>query len=383
MKPKILIVDDQATIRNMIELMLSGENEQFDTITAESGKEACQLTHKIDPDLILMDWMMPGMSGIEVVKKLKSAEETKDIPILMVTWDPSLDKLSDAFEAGAADHLTKPINQQELLARINAALKESYYRKKLKKQKEKLAKEKERAERYAAALEKSNKALKEFNSIVSHDLKEPLRKIIFTSEEIKSQLKNKISTNEKKLVDKVSSTANRMNLLIKDLLSYSKLSTKDATFEKVDLNKTLENVKRDLEVRIKESKGKINIEKLPTINADPTQMQQLFQNLVGNALKFHKQNETPIINITVQKLNARYWEISIEDNGVGFDEKYIDRIFNPFQRLHSSSEFEGTGMGTAICQKIVERHGGTITANSAINKGSTFIVRLPQVPPVR
>ncbi|PCH68220.1 MAG: hypothetical protein COC01_04255 [Bacteroidetes bacterium] len=383
MKSKILVVDDQATIRNMIELMLSGEEEQFDTITAESGKEACQLTNKFDPDLILMDWMMPGMSGIEVVKKLKAAEETKDIPILMVTWDPSMDKLSDALEAGAVDHITKPINQQELLARINAALKESYYRKKLKKQAEKLAKEKEKAESYAAELKKCNKALKEFNSIVSHDLKEPLRKIIFTSEEIKSQLKNKISTSEKKLVDKVSATANRMNLLIKELLSYSKLSTNEITFENVDLNKTIESVNCDLEVRIKETKGTINIEKLPEISADPTQMQQLFQNLIGNALKFHKQNETPIINITANKLNARYWEILVKDNGVGFDEKYIDRIFNPFQRLHGSNEFEGTGMGTAICQKIVERHGGTITAKSTINEGSTFIIRLPQTQQIK
>lgn len=373
MKPKILIVDDQETVRNMILLMLAGKGEEtdFDTFTVNDGKAACDIAPKLYPDLILMDWMMPGMSGIEATKKLKAQEATKNIPILMVTWDHSAEKLQDALEAGAADHIKKPIDQTELIARVNAALKESYYKKQILEQKEKV-------ENYASQLEKKNEELKQFAAIVSHDLKEPLRKIIYSTDNLKKSLSKKLTESDIQNIEKIEHTANRMNSLIQDILSFSKVTTIHNQFEMVTLNYIVNEVLRDLEVRIKETHAIINLSELPSLESDKTLMRQLFQNLIGNALKFHKPGENPVINIKSKKLNDKFWEIEIQDNGIGFDEKYLDRIFNPFQRLHGSGQYEGNGMGTAICQKIVERHGGAITAKSIPNKGSSFIIRLPE-----
>ncbi|HEX2640569.1 MAG TPA: ATP-binding protein, partial [Pyrinomonadaceae bacterium] len=161
--------------------------------------------------------------------------------------------------------------------------------------------------------------------------------------------------------------------------------TKAQPFVKTDLDSIANDVIDDLEVRLQQTGGRVDVLELPTIEADPLQMRQLLQNLIGNALKFHRGGVAPIIKVsghlnTEGKKNRRsngLCEIRVEDNGIGFDEKYLDRIFTPFQRLHGRGEYEGTGIGLAVCRKIVERHGGTLTATSRSGEGSTFIVTLP------
>jgi len=243
MSYSILIVEDQQTILQILASMLSDEELDYSIISATNGKEACQLAIEKQPDLILMDWMMPVMSGLEAVKKLKSMQETKDIPVLMITWHKELEKLHEAFEAGSADYITKPIEKIELLARINSVLNESNYKKEILKQKEELLKEKEKVDHYAAELERSNNDLKEFASIVSHDLKEPLRKILYSGDKLKSQ-NGKV---ENEHTEKIISTANRMNTLIHDLLAYSKVNTSRSSFEKTNLNNIVNGVLSDLE----------------------------------------------------------------------------------------------------------------------------------------
>jgi signal transduction histidine kinase len=169
-----------------------------------------------------------------------------------------------------------------------------------------------------------------------------------------------------------------MQILISELLEYSRIGSSNPGVTRLNLKEVVEDVVSDLSVLIADKKGEIEISGLPEIEGSPTQMRQLFQNLIGNSLKYNE-SEKPSIRITCKPVNSEpFWEIRIEDNGIGFDERYLDKIFKPFHRLHGrNSKYEGTGMGLAICRKIVERHGGGIAAKSEIGKGSVFTVRLP------
>ncbi len=227
-------------------------------------------------------------------------------------------------------------------------------------------------------LEESNQALQDFASIASHDLKEPLRKVSSFGKMLQERLGNSMDDRTLDYLNRMINATGRMQALINSLLDYSRVSSRAEPFTKVDLYVLTEEVLSDLEERIARTGGKVCLSGLPTLEADPTQMRQLFQNLIGNGLKFHKQGETPLVFIRSCQMNDREVRISIEDNGIGFDESEVDHIFAPFRRLHGrSSPYEGTGMGLAICKKIVERHGGTITCKSTPGEGSTFCVHLP------
>jgi two-component system, LuxR family, sensor kinase FixL len=238
------------------------------------------------------------------------------------------------------------------------------------------------------ALERSNKELEQFASVASHDLQEPLRKIQTFGDQLKTKSGPLLDDESRKYLDRMLVAADRSQVLINDLLSLSRVSTQAQPFTRVDLNKLMRNVVSDLEVRLEETGGKVEIEDLMVIEADATQMRQLFQNLIVNSLKFRSPDKKPRIKISSQVIeNKRRLEIPgqpsslcqvfVKDNGIGFDEKYLNRIFQPFQRLHSQQEYEGTGIGLSICRRIAERHGGDITAKSRPEHGATFIVTLP------
>ncbi len=238
---------------------------------------------------------------------------------------------------------------------------------------------------YARDLERSNKDLMDFANIASHDLQEPLRKIQIFGDLLKSRYADEIDTRGLSYVDHMRNSADRMQKFLIGLLTYSRISTQGQPFTKVNLNEVVEAVLLDLQLKIEQKAAIVDVGQLPTINADPTQMHQLFQNLLSNALKFQNGNQVPKIAIHAEKSilpeqsgsgDQITWQLSITDNGIGFDEKYLDRIFLPFQRLHGRNEYEGTGMGLAICRKIVERHRGRFTARSAPGKGSTFIITM-------
>ncbi len=229
---------------------------------------------------------------------------------------------------------------------------------------------------YSKKLEISNQELQDFASVAAHDLQEPLRKIQTFSDRVKLKAKDSISPEAYDYLDRVQASAKRMQILINDLLTYSRVTTKANPFSQVSLNKIVNQVKSDLEVRIEQTAGTVNISNLPDIDADPTQMHQLFQNLISNALKFHKPDCPPIVTISAN-VNETLCEIKIADNGIGFEQKYADRIFTIFQRLHGRHEYEGTGIGLAVCRKIIDRHGGRIAAQSELGSGSTFIISLP------
>ncbi|MBD2294022.1 PAS domain-containing protein [Anabaena sphaerica FACHB-251] len=235
-------------------------------------------------------------------------------------------------------------------------------------------------------LARSNEELQQFAFIASHDLQEPLRKIKTFGERLQVTCGESLSEQGRDYLQRMQNAVLRMQTLIEDLLTLSRVTTRAQPFVSVNLTQIAQEVLSDLEVRIQQTEGQIEIGELSIIQADPLQMRQLLQNLIGNALKFCRQNQPPKIKIYGQVLNNHiddlsvgnaYYQIIVEDNGIGFAEKYLDRIFNVFQRLHGRSEYEGTGIGLAICRKITERHHGTITAQSQPGQGAKFIITLP------
>jgi signal transduction histidine kinase len=235
-------------------------------------------------------------------------------------------------------------------------------------------------------LQQSNAELQDFAYVASHDLQEPLRKILSFGDRLQARCGEALSEQGRHYLERMQNAAQRMQTLITDLLTFSRVTTKAQPFVSVNLARVAHDVVVDLEVRLEQTGGRVDIGELPTIEADPLQMRQLFQNLIGNALKFHRPEAAPVVSVQSRPLpsappaDRERYQIIIADNGIGFDEKYLDRIFNVFQRLHSRSNYEGTGIGLAICRKIVERHGGSITATSTLGQGAAFIVTLPVDP---
>ena len=233
-------------------------------------------------------------------------------------------------------------------------------------------------QRFTARLEKSNRELEDFARIASHDLQEPLRKVQAFGDRLKNKFSQDLPEQGRDYVERMQNATTRMQDLINDLLTFSRVTTKANPFTRVDLSELIQEALTDLEVRIEETHGRVEVSNLPTLDADATQMRQLFQNLIGNALKYHRPEEPPVVRIDAQPIDdGRAYRLTFADNGIGFDPKFAQRIFAMFQRLHGRESYEGTGVGLAVCRKIVERHGGQITADSTPGQGSLFTVVLP------
>ncbi|MBN1850144.1 MAG: PAS domain S-box protein [Deltaproteobacteria bacterium] len=251
----------------------------------------------------------------------------------------------------------------------------------------------EQLDMYLKRLEESNKELQEFAFVTSHDLHEPLRKIQTFGTQLLDKHAENLDRQGLDYLTRMVNASTRMRTLIDALLNYSRLSTREMPYESVSLMEVMNVVLSNLETRIKETDALIDVGELPVIEADRQQMIQLLQNLIGNALKFSKEDVPPIIKVYSKHIKPKKaqrrkhdtpresWEVYVEDNGIGFDEKYVSRIFQPFQRLHGRSEYDGVGMGLAICRKIIERHQGMIKAKSARGKGSVFVITLPVKQP--
>ena len=247
---------------------------------------------------------------------------------------------------------------------------------------------------YTLELKRSNEDLEQFAYVASHDLQEPLRKIRSFGDRLVSKYQEKLDDTGQHYIERMQVASQRMQSLIEDLLAFSRITRSSELPGKVDINQLMEEVLDDLSDQVTREQAKVEVEKVPPILGVKGQMHRLFQNLVSNAIKFRKPEESPLIKITGEKISALqltqeynfsprykfYVKITVSDNGIGFDKKYSDQIFNVFQRLHGKNEFEGTGIGLAICKKIVSHHGGIISAQSTEGLGSDFILILPAVP---
>jgi PAS domain S-box-containing protein len=224
-------------------------------------------------------------------------------------------------------------------------------------------------------LERSNKELEQFAYVASHDLQEPLRMVSSYTQLLERRYKDKLDADAKEFIAYAVDGATRMQRLIQDLLTYSRVSSKGKPLNPTDCNAVLAQVRINLSVAIEENSARVTHDELPIVMADETQLVQLFQNLIGNAIKFHSE-ESPRIHVSAEK-NEKEWIFSVRDNGKGIDPQYHERIFVIFQRLQGKGEYPGTGIGLAICKHIIERHAGRIWVESELGKGSTFYFTIP------
>ncbi len=409
MHPKILLVDDRED--NLLAIETIFEPDAYRFVKAKSGRDALKiLLHEFDFALILMDVKMPNLNGFETASLIYAREKLKHIPIIFITANNFGDEnLYRGYQAGAIDYIYKPIKPEVLRAKVSVLI--DLYRKnrQLLAQEQRLVtinkslemeiKERKASEEKVkhlnrqlleniASLEQANKELDRFAFMASHDLQEPLRKIRMFSDRLGTKHGHTLDEDGRTNIHRIHKAAERMQNLITDILTFSKISIDSDSFVYTDINVLVDEVVSDLDEMIKEKNGRVLVDKLPFLIVNPSLIKPLFHNLIENALKYSKQNTLPVVRITSEinaQLNGttrhenspKYCRIFIEDNGIGFDQKYAEEIFGMFKRLHHSSEFHGTGIGLALCKKIVEQHDGYISARGKVNKGSTFIVSLP------
>ncbi|MGA2241014.1 MAG: PAS domain-containing protein [Verrucomicrobiota bacterium] len=245
----------------------------------------------------------------------------------------------------------------------------------------------EKLQQFAHQLERSNRELQDFAYVASHDLQEPLRKVVVFGERLGEKNADKFDPESKDYLERMQNAAGRMQNLINSLLTFSRVTTKAQPFAPINLAEVAAAVVEDLEGRIEQVKGRVEVGALPVIDAEPVQMRQLLQNLIGNALKFRRPEEPPVVKVNAEIIpdpntpEKKLCRLTVSDNCIGFEEKYAERIFQVFQRLHTRNEYEGTGMGLAIVKKIALYHGGDVVAKSKPGEGSTFILTVPVAHP--
>ncbi len=407
MQPKILLVDDREDNLLSIKTILAPMGYQF--VKATSGRQALKvLLSEFDFAMILMDVRMPNLNGFETAALIYEREKLKHIPIIFITANNYGDEnMYKGYQSGAIDYIFKPINPDILRAKVGVLI-DLYKKNRLlveqerkliainknleheveerKSNEEKVKKLNQRLLENIGSLESANKDLERFAFMASHDLQEPLRKIRMFSDRLFNKY-HTVSEEDTKSITRIQKAAERMQALIVDILSFSKVSTDKSNFVDIDLNILLKEILLEFDEDIQENKIVISIETMPSLCVNPNLISTLFQNLISNAVKYRRKDiETKInvrhemsldLNDRSQNLTSKYCRIFVEDNGIGFDPKYSEEIFGMFKRLHKNDEYTGTGIGLALCKKIAELHNGYISARSKLGEGSTFILSVP------
>ena len=299
----------------------------------------------------------------------RTGNPTKDL-----SWEVSRKDGSKGFEEVSVSLLR---NQAGEIIGFRGISRDVTERKRMEREREALLKDLKKVNR---KLEQSNKELQDFVYVASHDLREPLRKITSFGTLLQDSLEDKLDEDQQENFEFMIDGANRMQMMIDDLLAYSRVTTEAKPSEAVDLNEVIEDLKKlELAIRLDETKGTIHVPKsLLLVNGDPSQIRRLFQNLIGNGLKFYRDGMPPEITIRTYQIDDDMVRVEVEDNGIGIDEEYCEQIFTMFKRLHSRTRYEGSGIGLAVCKKIVNRHGGDIGVKSNQGEGSTFWFTLPR-----
>jgi len=371
----ILIVDDMPANLEVVTNHL--ERQGYCAIVALSGEEGIERAEFVRPDLILLDVMMPGLDGFETCRRLKAGERTAAIPVIFMTaLADTTDKLA-GFAAGAVDYVTKPLNSAEVLARIESHLALYALRRQLAEQNAQLQREIAIRAEVQEALQRSNTEFEQLAYVASHDMQEPLRKIASYLQLLAQRYEGRLDADADEFIGYAVDGAKRMQALINDLLAFSRVGTKAKPFAPTDCNAIVRTALMDLQMAIEECGAQIEVGQLPTVMGDATQLPQLFRNLLSNAIKFRR-DVPPRIQVRAEP-SGTAWRFAVSDNGIGIAAEYFERIFIIFQRLHARSRYAGTGIGLAICRKIVERHGGQIEVQSTPGEGTTFAFTLPGV----
>lgn len=413
----ILIVDDNQ--ENLFSLRTLLDLHNFKVDTASSGEEALRKIIQHTYSLIILDVQMPDMDGFEVAEAISGYSKSKDIPIIFLSAVNTHKKfIAKGYQSGGIDYITKPFDPDILLMKVKTFYKlseqtrqlndlelslreEIEFRKEAEQVLEKRVEERthelidsnRQLERKTAELHTTNQRLSQSNSelqqfafIASHDMQEPLRKIqTFSSVVLEKHLDDKDQLEF--YLNKISQSATRLRTLVTDLLSYSGIHS-EFKFEKTSLSKLIEESLEDLEVRLQDSQCDLEIDALPEIEVIPSQLKQVFQNLLNNAMKFSRKDVRCKIRIQAERVlektidasaspDGPFCRIAVSDNGIGFNPQFVHTIFEIFQRLNSREQYEGTGIGLSIVKKIIENHNGIITARGMENEGATFTIILP------
>jgi signal transduction histidine kinase len=402
-KPFVLVVDDNSDMRTYLKNLLS---EKFNVTVAANGKAAIE---SIDgeklPDLILTDVMMPEVNGYELLKAIKTNELTKHIPVILISARAGEQSTIEGMGYGADDYIVKPFSANEMLARVDARIQISRSHHMIKQLLLGINKEleekvtlrtKELLDANSALAQKNaelqnlNTDLSTFTFVASHDLTEPLRKIQVFAQMLLHREGPNLSEKAKDILNKIFASIERMKTLTHEILTYSESQSQPNLKHLADLNEIIDQVQRNLHHSIADKHAVIEFYNLPSIKCNPLQISQLFQNLISNSLKFSKPEVAPKIYITSSIIDGRmidhpmvsarrrYLKIEVKDNGIGFDTKYKEKIFQMFQQLHNRSTYPGTGMGLAICKKVMENHHGLILTSSQPGEGSIFCCYFPE-----
>lgn len=354
-KGEILIVDDTPDNLRLLSAMLS--QQRYEVRKALNGQSAIASAQADAPDLILLDIKMPEMEGYEVCRRLKADSRTHDIPVIFISaLDDVMDKVK-AFASGGVDYITKPFQEAEVMARIENQLQMQRLQRQLMERNEELA--------------RSNRELEQFAYVVSHDLQQPLQSITGFAKLLTLKYFNQLDDTAQDYLTRMVDSGGRMQRLINDLLMYAQVGKHDQSLEAVDCNLVVEQVLDNLQIALSEKQIHLSYASLPTVMGYETQLIQLFQNLIGNSVKFTRPDVAPQIKIAASQLDHE-WLFEVQDNGIGIDAQFLEHVFDAFHRAHSASQYPGTGIGLATCKKIVEIHGGRIWVKSQPQIGTTF-----------
>lgn len=344
----ILIVDDMPEHIAYAGAILRSEG--YRVYAATSGKAALHFLKNRFPDLIILDIKMDGIDGFEVCKSIKLNEDTKDIPIIFLTSEADPNVIRQGFELGCCDYVVKPFIREDYLARVKTHIDIS---------------------RKSLALQAANDELKLFCSAVSHDLKAPLNVINMLIESLNNELGDNQSEDIRVITEMIREKSTRLIIMIERLLEFSKMCNVIPEISILDMNSIICEVYNELKVLEPDREIELILGELPKIKGDSVLIKMLIKNLLSNAFKFTSHISKAVIEIS-DKSDKEYTIISIRDNGVGFDMAYSNKLFKVFQRLHTSEEYEGSGVGLALADRIMKRHSGKIEAYGEVDKGAEF-----------
>jgi len=383
---RILAVDDSVTYLEELASTLRGEG--YDVVLARSGEEAIELLAVQSVDCILLDLVMPGLGGQETCRLIKSAPVVRDIPLIMLTALEGRAAMLEGFGAGADDYISKSSEFEVLKARVRAQIRRKQFEDENRRIREELLRRELEAAKARAtqeladtravlveALERKNEELEAFSYSVSHDLRAPLRGIDGFSQMLIEDYGSKLDTQGLEHLHRVRAGAQRMSELIDDLLQLSRISRAELRRQQVDISGLARMVAAELRKRDPERKVDVQIQNGLLVEADGQLIKIVLENLIGNAWKFTSKtlNAKVEFGMNDSPEDPMYF---VRDNGSGFDTQYAEKLFRPFQRLHSEAEFPGTGIGLATVRRIVDRHGGRVWADSVVGAGATFFFTL-------
>ncbi|MDG5759911.1 ATP-binding protein [Natronococcus sp. A-GB1] len=328
---------------------------------------------EIEPDLYrrIATWSLAGVGVMLAFLVLRALHPGIPTEFTFGTRAVAL-AIGSVAGLGIGIHESRAISREREIERRNDALERVQAR--LEERNDELRETQQELEATVRELEASNERLEQFASAASHDLQEPLRMISSYLRLLEERYGDELDEDAEEFIEFAVDGADRMQVMVDDLLEYSRVETRGDPFEPVDLDAVLENALTDLGVRIEETDAEIIVEELPRVAGDRSQLRQLFQNLVSNALEYSG-DEPPRIHVSAERVGDR-WEIAVRDEGIGIDPEDQERIFEVFDRLHTQADHEGTGIGLALCQRIAERHDGTLEVDSEPGEGATFSVRL-------